>query len=396
MKLATFIGALATAVIVSCLMPRSAPAQHRIKVSARRLPRNYGSVHRRAAVRKHSTRTTTTRARKTVGGQQRAAARSVHVSKLPSGAQRVNLKGRRYYRAAGRYYYPYYYGDGVYYREVDPPEGADDHMRQTAGHVSPEERLDELVQQREQKEEPDGKTGDAALPEDAMEVLQRMQAFLKKQTAVRINFREERAEPQADGTFKTAKRLRSIAVRRPNRLRAAGHEGDTTRRFYYDGSSATVYDVENNAYSVVPFNGPNTDLLDHMRNTYGVTVPLADFLREDTLDNLKSLVTRHQYMGREKVEGKPCDALLLLTKDAECRLWIQASEQMPVLRKVAIMYSKEPGTPTYSATVVDWIKPEKGFDDVFFSFTPPVNADLIDILPVEEDTGTDDADTTKP
>ena len=385
---------LGMAIIVSLFAPHSVYAQRvaRRAVARRPLPRHYGSVNKRVVRRGAGTGT-------------------AHLRRLPAQSRRIHVGGRRYYRHENQYYSPYYYGNGVYGREVDAPSGAEEYtfgQLAPTTHKTPEENLAKLVRQKDEKEQEDEKkqkenrankaagTGLAAPLQDPMAILERMQAYLRKQTAIRINFHEEHADPQPDGTFETVKRLRSIAVRRPNRLRAAGQEGDTTRRFYYDGSSATVYDVEHNAYAVVPFNGPNADLLDHLRDVYGVTVPLTDFLRADSLKKLRTLTTDLQYMGREEMGGKPCDALVFLTDDAECRVWIQATENLPLLRRVEILYSKHPGEPKYAATIVGWIKPEENFDDQFFTFTAPEGADQIDILPVEEDAGTDDENTTKP
>jgi hypothetical protein len=428
---------LGIAVLVVVLLQSTICGPHHAHAAARGrhghvrrpLPRHYGSVHKRPHHHGYSKTVTTPRGGEatvrrtprgtaargeTAGGYEYAGARSRYTGRsrsvvkspdgnvrvrsrgpvvrtLPAGYRKVYVYGRPYYRYGYRYYWPYYYGGTVYYREVDPPEGA------VVDEV-PEEAETETIEGEEYHvadgvyyQAKDGKYAVVPAPTEPWAILERMHAFVHAHDALRIDTREERAEPQPDGSLKTVKRLRWFAVRRPDRLRAAGREGDAVRSFYYNGSSVTLYDVENKMYATVPLSGPNPDMLDSIRDEYGVTVPLADLLRPDALEKLQPLVNESTYNGREEVEGRLCDAVTLQSEDAVCRVWIQADRKAPLLRKVEITYVAHPGAPKYAATIVNWVKPPKKLSDEFFTFTPPKDAVKIEMLPLLEDDEVGDA-----
>ena len=87
---------------------------------------------------------------------------------------------------------------------------------------------------------------------------------------------------------------------------ATQRDGFDTRRFWYDGKSSTFLDESKKLYSIV--DAPNTisEMLEMLRAEYGVTLPLADFLRKDFVEMIQPLLMKARYDGWENVLGHDC------------------------------------------------------------------------------------------
>ena len=125
-------------------------------------------------------------------------------------------------------------------------------------------------------------------------------------------------------------------------------------------------------------------MLDMLRDQYGVTLPLAEVVRRDALETVKAAVTSSRYVGREEVEDKLCDRIELANDDVTCALWIDANPKAPVLRKVELVYTSDPGEPRYEATVVTYAQPKDTLSDDYFTFKPKKTSQQIDIIPIAE------------
>lgn len=179
-----------------------------------------------------------------------------------------------------------------------------------------------------------------------------------------------------------------VTVKRPNLLFASRilDDGDV-RRFWYDGTTATMYDEKEKAYGRIPVPDTIDEMLDYLEEVIKNPRPLADLLYSD-LSHLADLPVSGAYVGESYLEGMACDHLAFRGESVDWQLWIDRGEQ-PLIHKVVITYKELPGRPQFIAHLEQWdIQPET--IDSLFQFSPPEGAQRIRVVvlqPEEEKEG---------
>jgi hypothetical protein len=170
--------------------------------------------------------------------------------------------------------------------------------------------------------------------------------------------------------------VRRVAVERPGRL-AADVTGDTLNRAaWYDGRTLSTLDKEHDTYAVLDAPATIDATLDLVEESYGVVLPLADFVYHDPYAVLIAGVTYGRYLGLHLAGGVPCHHLAFAQDTIEWQVWIDAGEQ-PLPRKFVITYVLEPGEPQYSATFRAWnVAP--AFPADLFAFVAPDGAQKVE------------------
>lgn len=308
--------------------------------------------------------------------------------------RRVTVGGNPYYYHDYRYYWPYSYGGSVYYQEVYAPEGStvtelpEESAAVTSGG---QEYLyyDGVyyVQDGAQYQVAEPPAAPAAPvvpppePRDPMELLEAMSAYLAGRTSFSLKTTEFYDAPQADGRMKAQMPQRIFSVRKPDRLAVARRDGFDIRRLWYDGSSAVLADESKKVYSRIDAPGTLPEFLELFRSDYGVTVPLADFLRSDFVETVTPLLTRVDYAGWQEVVGHRCHRLALETADVHARVFIDEDPEAPLLRRVQLIYVNHPTRPEYVATVNEWDL-DASLPDGVFRFQAPPGYNEIAMVPV--------------
>lgn len=165
---------------------------------------------------------------------------------------------------------------------------------------------------------------------------------------------------------------RTAAVRRPDRM-AGDAAGDAVNRsFWYDGTTLTALDKEQNIWvsGAVP---PTIDqALDWAVETTGTVFPLADFVYADPYSRLMDSVQRGVYLGIHEAAGVPCHHLSFEQATIDWQIWIDAGND-PLPRKLVITYKTEDEVPQYSATMHEWSL-DVEVSEERFRFQPPEGA----------------------
>ena len=184
-----------------------------------------------------------------------------------------------------------------------------------------------------------------------------------------------------------------VAVRRPGQLRAV-YRGDERRSsVVIDGRTATIHDQERNLYSVteVPDGREGLDAaVDHLFDTYGFSVPIADFVYADPYAALIGFVDSGFYVGLHAVDGTPCHHLAFSQDSIDWQIWIEDAPR-PVPRKLVITYRDEPGAPQYTARMSRWDLQAR-LSSHYFDFEPPIGADEIEFMPLPADLPADNTE----
>ena len=214
----------------------------------------------------------------------------------------------------------------------------------------------------------------------SIQALRDMGAYLQTLKRFRVSTELTGERVLADGQKLSHTATADIDVERPNKLRALMHSARSERQIFYDGSTVTLFSPAQKYYSTVEFTGSLGDLINRLRERFGVEVPLSDVFLWGTpaapLDKIESAMNAGQdYVGEEL-----CDHYAFRQANADWQIWI-ATGSRPLPRKVVITNRTDEARPQ-SMSLIDWnLKP--AFKDAVFKFTAPKGATKIDIVPVK-------------
>ncbi len=205
----------------------------------------------------------------------------------------------------------------------------------------------------------------------AMETLKKMSNLLAATPA--FGFTAEETYDEYDGNqMLQFGNLRSVAVRRPDRI-VADTTGDTVNRSaWFDGKTFSLLDKEHNIYSSADIPGTIDELLDRLDEQFEVVIPLGELISADLHAQLTQQLQGASYIGLNQVGGTPCHHLAFRLDLLDFQLWLEAGES-PLPRKLVITYKQEPGMPQYTAVFGRWnLKMET--PDSLFEFEVPAGA----------------------
>lgn len=184
----------------------------------------------------------------------------------------------------------------------------------------------------------------------------------------------------ANGHKIQLERRADILLKRPNKLRGDVSGDVPHRRVYYDGKTVTVYHLDMNVYARIKAPNNIDAMADMLHDKFDISAPLIDVLVADPYASYKSAATYSDYIGLHDVNGEQCHHLLLSNSEIDYQIWISAGPA-PLIRKIVIDYVEEPGVPQFAALFGEWDMGAE-ISDTMFEFSPPEDADEIDILPL--------------
>jgi hypothetical protein len=183
----------------------------------------------------------------------------------------------------------------------------------------------------------------------------------------------------APGQLAQFSRENRIVLRRPDRIRAEGHQEDDSVYLWYDGRKVTMLDKNARIYAAVDAPDRIDALLPAMAAEHGLTLPLADLLVSDPRRVLTADASTGRYLGLENIGGVECHHLLFIQGALDWQIWIAASGP-PVPRKFVIDYKLAPERPQFTATFRDWNLSAPALDD---EFKPVIPADARNVTIAE-------------
>lgn len=162
-----------------------------------------------------------------------------------------------------------------------------------------------------------------------------------------------------DGQSQSGVRLKRFAthevvVRRPNELAFVTIFDDGfERRGWFSGSELVVATPAAETYIRLPFEGSVDALLDHVSDTYDISVPFADFVRSDIIAAQRPYLLSIEDAGTRRVANMSVDHIVGESIAADFQIWIQTGDTPLPVRFVAT-YVREPGDPDYMLTFLEW------------------------------------------
>lgn len=302
----------------------------------------------------------------------------------PQGSVPVKVGGRSYYRHGYHWYWPHYYGGSVRYEEVEPPPGA--LVEELPEDVDPVEEGSQTYYDYEGARYREVEGGyqvvgngiGSPLPED---VLQSMCRLLGGLQAFSLSAVETADRKLPGGQLVEEEYNRKVLVQRPDRL-AAAVRGGIDRRFWFDGSTITQMDRAEGVYGQIPYTGSIRGMLELLESKYAMRLPVAELVNPALYERLQPALEHSEYLGLAEVNKVMCHHLFFESADADWELWVsEGAEAAPA--QLVIRYKGEQEGMRYRAV----FKVEKNtgaFPASSFTFTPPADATLIDVLPIED------------
>ena len=151
----------------------------------------------------------------------------------------------------------------------------------------------------------------------------------------------------------------SVAVLRPNKIRAKSVSKDDVREFYADGVNLSILDVKQNLYAIVPMYGSIDTVVSNLEERYGFTPPVAEFALSDIYQDIRKKTQSISYLGEGAASGglmglggTACHRLQLSGKAADAELWVGVSDSLP--RKLIATFKSRPGKPQIRVEFSHW------------------------------------------
>ncbi|MGI9535242.1 MAG: DUF2092 domain-containing protein [Thermodesulfobacteriota bacterium] len=151
------------------------------------------------------------------------------------------------------------------------------------------------------------------------------------------------------------------------------YKGDySAYKFLYNYNSVTLLDSTSNLYTQI--NAPETinSTFDKLIKVYRFAPPLSDFFYLFPYKSLIENVVSSTYVGSSIVFGIRCHHLSFQEKDKDWQIWIEDGKRK-IPRKVVINYKNNPGSPQFTAIILDWILNES-FSETLFNQNLTKNA----------------------
>jgi len=179
----------------------------------------------------------------------------------------------------------------------------------------------------------------------------------------------------------------TLAVERPNKLRAERVGDVVDQIFFYDGSSLTLYNPGEAYYATVAAPATLEGMLDYARESLDIVAPAGDLVYSNAFEILMQDVVSAFVVGTSVVEGVRCHHLAFRNPDTDWQIWIEEGDR-PLVRKMVITSIDVEGAPEFRVVMRKYnLAPT--FSNDYFHFTPPVDATAIAFLPASGDTSTE-------
>lgn len=164
----------------------------------------------------------------------------------------------------------------------------------------------------------------------------------------------------------------TVYVQRNNRLRSS-FDGDFQKtEVFYNGTTFTWLDVDQNMYFQAPAPTNLDDLIKTLTERQSSPIPMAAFVTSDAFSAYDPQNFTSRYLGVSTVNGEISHNILVVGPESNWQIWVSTGEQ-PLVQKVVITYKTLPGAPQYTAEFTSWEFPPSQPAELF-QFTPPANA----------------------
>lgn len=221
-------------------------------------------------------------------------------------------------------------------------------------------------------------TAGLALDSQAEQILQAASDALRQAQSLRVSLASVRDEYLESGQLVQISHQVDVTAVRPNRLLLVSKGDDGTDwAALYDGETVTLLDKVNNEYAGESFRGTIAEMLLHLRDKYGLDLPMGDLLAARMYESAKPRIREAVYLGQVTLGGRKAHHILCTQENVNWQVWVDAGEK-PLVLRLAIVFKNEPGHPGFATTFSNWDLNASIKDDTF-AFTPPSGAEKVQV-----------------
>jgi hypothetical protein len=144
-----------------------------------------------------------------------------------------------------------------------------------------------------------------------------------------------------------------VQMSRPDKLRATRTGGYRDIEIVFDGKQVTVNNKDTKDYAQIDAEGTADQLIDVLREKYGVVAPGADLLLPNVFDVLMADVVDGAVIGKGVIDGVECDHLAFRNAESDWQIWIESGAK-PIPRKYVITTKGVAQGPQYTQRIKEW------------------------------------------
>ncbi|WP_408096557.1 DUF2092 domain-containing protein [Peredibacter sp. HCB2-198] len=171
-------------------------------------------------------------------------------------------------------------------------------------------------------------------------------------------------------------------VMNPNKLYAELKSDHKHRKYYYDGTSMTIYDPKTKFYGQIAAPDTIAELMEQIENEYKIVLPLEDLFDWGTSKAPTNNIKVATYIGETKFGEVVVEQFAIRQGNIDWQLWVTKGER-PLPKKLIYTANDDQTRPQFAAELKWNVDPKLKQKD--FEFRAPKGSYKIEINPSEED-----------
>ena len=160
----------------------------------------------------------------------------------------------------------------------------------------------------------------------------------------------------------------SLMLSRPDKVHLIRKGGYSEVELLSDGKTMTISNMAGGAYAQLPSPGTVDQIVDVLRNDYGIDMPGADLLLTNSYNELMAGVIEAKHIGVGVINGVECEHLTFRNMDTDWQLWVRSGDN-PLPCKYVITSKTVTAAPDYTVQFRNW-SAGKAAPSPAFNFAP--------------------------
>ena len=171
-----------------------------------------------------------------------------------------------------------------------------------------------------------------------------------------------------------------VSLVAPNKIRMDVKGDIENTNSYFNNGTVSIINDDKKSYAQVNVSSNIDDAIDDLKNIYGFTIPLTQFLYSDMDDDINSSIKGY-YLGTVLIKETPCYYIAFPEKEWDVQFWIEKGDK-PLIRKVSYLDKMKKGQPR-SMITLNWDL-NSTIDEEIFKFKAPEGVKQSKVLTLEE------------
>lgn len=214
--------------------------------------------------------------------------------------------------------------------------------------------------------------------QDALAVLKNSTDFLAAQQQFSVNSESVLEVVLANGQKIQFDNAASMALKRPNKLKAQRVGELVDQHMFYNGKTFTLFNPSAGLYATEAMPANLDAMLDKARDDFDIIAPASDLIYTNAFDRLTKSATSGYIVGNTMIDGKPSTHLAFRTPGTDWQIWI-ADGAKPLPLKFVVTSVDVEGSPQFEVRLSNWNLAPNLADSVF-EFKAPAGSQEIDFI----------------